>query len=604
MPQVEEAPDMARERRASQRRLNTLLGLLFLALALWMMSPMLTSSYVEAYVARLQSMAILHHRGALAMDDQAYPISTELLYVTRLGMVWLLDGAMLLFHSTSLWVLRGITMASFALLAVSSAVFARRWARVPLWASLAAVVLTPGILSPGFFFADNLISASLTALALAMAGGSVRFWRWFGIGAILAFAMLVRLDAVLAAPAVLAVLWLAVRGGRGVGRAMLRGVAYALPGAAMVFAASQWATGISLLTAYRVGHLFSIINNNPAIYQTGLPKTMALIFFGFFGLIALPLIVLGAWRNWKLRGREWSLVMTLLPIVFYALVIPHANEIRDFCLMGAPFVVLQAGTGLEHLLRLAEGVAGPRRWGAWALLTAFALVFLAPPYLSMRDGPRALTGWLYAPVFWRQWQGRTLGMIGEIRGLVDDVQPGQSVLVISSQFEPDRYLHLRLLQDGFQIQSAGAGGCRSLETFKRDGRTVVDLRTENPYGLIHGEHGGEYVEALQIVDALGCVAPGSFTRAYFFSIGQSGELYWPGLQGPERNIPERFPLPILHRASYGFFGDQRLSPGDLERLDAAAKASLASLAPQQMGSALDDRQFQALVQPKEWVPRQ
>ncbi len=565
-------------------------------LALWMISPMLTSSYVEAYVARLQSMAILNHSGQIGLDDQAYPINTELLYVTRVGMVWLMQAGMWVFHSTSLWVLRVITIASLVLLAASSIVFARRWAKVPAWGVLACVVLTPGILEPSFFIADHLVSAALTCLALALVNERITFWRWFGIGAIVACAMLVRLDAVLIVPAVVAVLWLANRAYRKMGAA----IAFAVGGAAVVFAISYKVAGVSLVQSYEVGRFFSVLNNNPAIYQTGLAKTRELIFFGFFGLISLPLIAAGAWENFKEKGRAWSVVMTLLPVLFYAVVIPHANEIRDFCIMGSPFVLLHAGTGLRLLVANIEG-QGRRSWVGVASIAFFALVLFAPPYISMRDGPRVLIGRAYSPMFWRQWQGRTLGMIDQIHDLVDEVKPGESMLVISSQFEPDRYLHLRLLQEGFRIERvSGEASCQSIETFSRDGRTVVSVRTENPYGMFHLS--SNYLESLQIVDSLQCLGGRSFEQRYFFSIGQPEEPYWPGLSGRDVEIPTRFPLRILHKASYGFFGESPLSLEDLNRLKSLAASSVAAHTPESQAVVPDEPSFRRSVGHHYWTP--
>lgn len=566
--------------------------------ALWMISPMFTSSYVEAYVARLQSMAMLNHSGQLGLDDQAYPINTELLYVTRVGMVWLMQVAMGLFHSTGIWVLRVITMGSLALLAGSSYVFARRWAGVPLWAVLACVVLTPGILEPGFFIADNLVSAALTCLALALVSGRATIWRWFWIGAIVACATLVRLDAVLIVPAILAVLWLESREVRKIALA----VSCAVAGAAVVFAVSYKVTGVSLVQSYEVGRFFSALNNNPAIYQTGLMKTQELIFFGFFGLITLPLLAIGAWENFKMHGRAWSVVLTVLPLLFYAAVIPHANEIRDFCIMGSPFVLLHAGTGLQCLTRGLRNREGTRKSWAVALAALFLLVLVAPPYISMRDGPRTLTGRLYAPVFWRQWQGRTLGMIDQIRSLVDGVEPGRPMLIISSQFEPERYLHLRLLQDGYALDSIADAPekCRSIERFHLGAKVVVAVRTENPYGIVRGPDSGNRLESEQIADSLNCLREQKFGAEYFFSIGQSGEPYWPGLSGEEVPIPRRFLLPILHKATYGFFGEALLSAKDMARLESTASLVQGQREP---GIEFGSEEFRKAVGHRFWWPK-
>ena len=375
-------------------------------------------------------------------------------------------------------------------------------------------------------------------------------------------------------------------------------------GGAAVFALSYKATGVSPMTAYHVGRLFGSLNNNPAIYQTGLHKTEGLIVCGFFGLVTLVLLAVGVSHNWRALGQSWNLVMTVLPVLFYLLVIPHANEIRDFCILGAPFVLLHAGTGLSRMLAWASGPAGSRRTAARVGFAAFVLLYVAPPYISMRDGPRTLTGRLYSPVFWRQWQGRTLGMIAQIRGLVDGVQPGQNVLVISSQFEPDRYLHLRLLQDGFRLQPAlqGDGNCGSVETFSRDGRTVVSVRTENPYGMFHGAHTGDYLESMQIADSLHCVAAQLFDRTYFFSVGPSGEAYWPSLLGEDLSIPRHFALPILHRATYGFFRSTPLSPMEVNRLDSAARESEESLRAAAPVGANSSQDFHAHVGTHFWSP--
>ena len=576
------------------RRVGAVFAVVF---ALWLLSPMLTSCYVEAYVARLQSMALLQHQHLLAMDDQAYPIDTEMLYVTRRGMVWLMEGAMLVLHSTGIQVLRVLTIASFLLLSGSCIAFARRWAKAPLWAAVAAIVATPGIVEPSFFIADNLVSAALATLALALVGRSLTLPRWFFIGILVACALLVRMDAVLIIPALLAVLWLSSRDYRRMAFAL---VLAAVGAAAVLYAASSH--GLSLTTAWKVARLFSFMNNNPEIYQTGLLKTRALIFFGFFGLISLPLVILNAWRSWAQRGWEWGFVMTLLPACFYLLVISRANEIRDFCLLAAPFVVLHGACGWEWLRKSLLKQHSNRRWAAGTLLAFFALVLLAPPYISMRDGPRTLVGRAYSPVFWRQWQGRTTTMIHQIDTLIDNVQPTQTMLVLTSQFEPERYLHLSLLQDGFTLgkTSSSDSPCRSIEVFRKGTRAVFDLRTDNPYGLVHGASASTVIGEMQLDASLQCLRSISFTRAYFFSLGDSGKQYDPALHGEERPIPDHFFLPILHKASTGFFSSTPLSPTDVTLLDAASQRQVRQW--QEGHSSPDLTDFFHHVQPRFWVP--
>ena len=555
---------------------------------------MVTASYVEAYVARLQSMALLQHQHLLRLDDQAYPINTELLYITRIGMVWLMQAAMLLFHSTAIWVLRVITIASFILLAGSSIWFARTWSRVSYAACAAAFVLTPGLVEPSFFIADNLISASLASFAFALVGRSLTLPRWLAIGMLLALAMLIRLDAVLVVPAFVGLLWLSSRNFKRVSEAVL----LAALGAGLIFLLSYLLTGVSLPLQFKVGRLFSHINNNPAIYQTGLLKTRLLIFFGFFGLVTLPLLCVGAWQNWVRKGHQWSYILTLLPLAFYLLVIPHANEIRDFCILGAPFVVHQTAGGWEWLFNQASSPVLRQRLIAGAMTLLFTVVLFGPPYISMRDGPRTLFGRAYSPIFWKQWQGRTLSMIDSLQMLVNAIQRGQDVLVISSQFEPDRYLHLRLLQEGFFLDKVSQeDGCRSIETFHKMDRRISIVRTENPYGVVLGKQAGTLIGALQLDTSLQCLAPVHFDRAYFFSIGDSGTPYGAGLNGEERHIPNHFVLPILHTATYGFFRETRLSPADVTLLYAAAQHTL-NTSPGYVNEAM----FQQRIQSQLWSP--
>ncbi len=106
-----------------------------------------------------------------------------------------------------------------------------RWTFVPAWAVQACVVLTPGILEPSFFFADNLVAASLTTLALAMVSADRASGPWIGIGGIVVYAMLVKVDAVLIIPAILFVLWQASREYKKIVMAALMAIA----GATIVF---------------------------------------------------------------------------------------------------------------------------------------------------------------------------------------------------------------------------------------------------------------------------------------------------------------------------------------------------------------------------------
>ncbi len=112
----------------------------------------------------------------------------------------------------------------------------------------------------------------------------------------------------------------------------------------------------------------------------------------------------------------------------------------------------------------------------------------------------------------------------------------------------------------------------------KDGRTVVSIRTENPYGMIAGTQMSDYLADLQVVTSPRCLRGQRFDRNYIFSIGRSGDIYSATLSGRETGIPEHFPFRILHTASYGFFGDTALPSADVERLGVVAQQSMARIA--------------------------
>jgi hypothetical protein len=551
---------------------RTLLSILALTFFIWMIAPAFSAMYVEVYMARLQSMAILLHRGlSLALDDQAYPINTEFLYVTRLGMVQLIRAGVAIFGAASIWSVRAPMLVSFAILGLAGVAFARRWSSEPRWALAAMLILTPGILEPSFFLADNLPSAALAILALALVSDRVSALRWLAIGALMGCATLVRLDAILVAPMLVGLLWLACRDLRRSALAIL----YGLCGATVIFLLSAHFTGVSLPLAFRVGRSFSAANG-AAIYGAGLHRT-ALTALGFFGLITAVCLPIGVWENVRRKPVSWSIILALMPGLFYLVFLPKANEIRDFSLLAAPFVLLHGATGLRRLLEAARQSTGATVWAARAVLLFFLFVLFAPPAVISKDGPRTIVGRAYSPVFWRQWQARTSAAQHSLIDYVDSVHPGQHVLVVQSFYEPDRYLHLALLQKGFQILPAsGEAGCSSIETYARQGTMVVNLRTEDPYGIVGGGAIDQELAAMQFLSSLQCLRGQPFGRITHTQWGLFGFRLWPDDIGDLIPVPSpAWPIKALHGTSFPQLRISEWSPADLSRAEASASDMLA-----------------------------
>ena len=567
-----------------------------------MASPALSSTYVEAYVARLQSMAILLHRGAsLRLDDFAYPINTEFLYFTRVGMVQLMRLVNWIFGGGSDWGLRVLTLASFALLAFSAVRFGRRWSAEPVWVLAAILVLTPGILESSFFFADNLPSAALAALALALVSGNVSAVRWLAIGGLLGSATLVRLDAVLVAPMVVAVLWLATRDLRKMGLA----IAYGLIGAAIVFAVSAHATGVALPLALRVGHEFKAVNGSD-LYAPGFGRTVRTA-RGFFGVITAICALVGFWSNFQRKPASWSIVMGLMPILFFLAVLPKANEVRDFSLLGVLFVVLQGGTGLREILQTATAKSDTRRWAALAVLLVFAVVLFGPPRMDSSDGPRPFIGRVWSPIFWRQWQHRTSEALQQLSEYVDTIRPGERILVVNPFYEPDRYLNLTLLQKGFSLlPPSGAENCQSVQIYSRNGTTVYSIRTENPYGLSGKGLIDTQLAALQFTTSLTCLNGLHFDRIAEMDWGGRGLRLGEAAPLAQVTIPSPsfFLRPLHHqgRIAYPALTIKNWTAADLKQA-AAFNVQLLADARKANVPVPSYSDFERDMQARNWVPK-
>lgn len=577
---------------------RALLLSVFILLGLWMLAPAFTASYVEAYVVRLHSMAILLHRGVrLGLDDQAYPINTEFLYLTRIGMVELIRCGVLLFGELTIWSVRAPVLLSFVLLGAVGVRFGRRWAEEPWWALCAMIVLTSGILESSFFLSDNLPSAALATVALLLVGGRASPLRWLGAGAMLAAATLVRLDAVLVIPMAAGVLWLAHPQPRTIAKAVL----YAGLGAAVIFVLNRWATGVGLPLALNVGRTFSAANASD-LYAPGLRRT-ADIAVGFFGLITLPCILVGLWENARRHPVRWSMVMGLLPGLFYLAFLPKANEIRDFMLLGVPFVVLHGATGLRRILQAAAAGPAPSTWAARLVLLFFALVASGPPWVISKDGPRTMMGRVYAPVFWWQWQARNAQAQLRIDQFVSSLRPGSRVLALESFFEPDRYLHLALLQRGFQIAPVqDPTHCGSVEVYTNGAATVVNLRSEVPYGLINAGRTDDQVAAMQMLASFQCIKGQRFDRIEHLAWGGVGYSFGPDQVTSHITVPApNFPVPAFRRVTYPELQIVDWSAGDLSRAQSQATQILST--PNSQGLPIPSyAEFHEKMLGRQWDP--
>ena len=501
----------------SLRRLS---GALFVLFSAWMLWPMLFATHVEAFSARLQTMAMLDLRGQFVRDDLAYPIDLEYFYSTRGGTIHALEWIMRLTHTTGDLNFRILIWASFLIFVASSVVFVRRWSLQPVWAALAIVILIPGLTDISFFFADNLPSAAMVAVAMALLSRTTPPVTWFASGAALACGILFRTDAILAAPTLFLIALL--DDDRRWQRTLFAWLS-TLAGAAAVLIFAWHRTGVSLLQSLRVAKMYSAIHDSWGDIPS-FPRQIAL----FFGP-GILLIVLGALVRWKRSSRRERLILIVWPAILYVVFLFKAVELRDYLLLGAPFVLLLGATGLSRLLRLLEIGAPRQRRLAQAIIAVYLLTLFLPPMLTLHDGPRFTTGRIYAPPMWHRWQRTTDQAVQQLQSLADSTPSGGRTLILTTLFQSDRYLHLALLEDGYtQLPLRQDPSCGNVDTYVKGDRTLFHIRTENPYYLLSDPPLSlptEYVRGYQLQSGFTCLPPQDYDRAYMVSWGRMWQGY-------------------------------------------------------------------------------
>ncbi len=504
------------------------------AFGLWTLWPVLTSAHLEAFSAQLQSIAILMNRHGphgLSLADQSYPITTEFLYMSRSGLVDLLQIAMRVTGSTGDWVFRLLMILSFCAFSWASIQVARRWSEESVPLLFLVFLLTPGLVEIGYFFSDNLPSAAFAMLALAgVPKESESDSRWLAVGALMAFALLVRFDAVVMSVPLCVCLYIGKPHWK---RCALR-AGLMIAGTIFIMGLAHFATPYRLTESLKITKLFSTLHE-----WLEADSRLKVVSLGFFGYITPWLIGIGA-ISFIRRNNVWRAIWLVgLPIAFYAMFLPKAIEIRMFLLLGTPALLIHGAAGIRWMHRqwldkgssLLPKVVRP--------LSASILIFtmLGPVDIVIRDGPRTAIGRLWTPILWHEWQQNVDNGMAQLDSVVRQATPGNPLLAISSHYNADDDFRLRVLQAGFdmmepdraKVQYAGAS-----EVFQMADQTIAHLRCPDPYLLLGQWYKQPYFysEALQIIWGLSALKPENFKTIY--------SLNWqfvPGFFGPITELP-------------------------------------------------------------------
>ena len=490
-----------------------------ICIAAYLLSPILFSQHLEGYTANLRSIALAWERGQLATLDVIMPVITQYLYNTRVGVILLLRLIDVVFGNPGDAGFRGLVIVSFCLLLLCSVSVARHWGklggRLGFAACAAGFIAVPGLVDIGAFFNDNVVSAALgiAALAVVSRSGSIRACAASGV--LLGAAALCRTDALALCPAVAGFVWL--QHGR-LGPLLIRGAA-TLVGVLLISIVVYALTGVTLISALHIPVAF-VPPRIGILYRIR-------IFSLFIGAPALALLCIGAVLNFQERVREardfrWGLVFFAYPALIAGLaVLRLSTEGRYIYPLLAPFYVVHAGRGFEYLAGLLRTPGWQRRVGA-ALAAVLILICVIPPAAFVRDGPHSAVGRLWMPLLWFRWQNSVAQSLHRIDDLAAIAGTDSQMLVLSTHFNDEFFLRLRLLDQGFQVKAAEDEfpGCQGgFSVYAKPGHRLLHIRTENQYGLAE-KIANVVVRAVQIQRALQCPDAWRFDGAYLAFAGE------------------------------------------------------------------------------------
>jgi hypothetical protein len=429
-------------------------------LAAWLFGPLLTCVHVEGFSASMGSIALHMTHDQLANYDRLFPFNLQFFAFSRLGL-------------PAEWALRVTMWTGFLCLAGGSWVLVRRWTGAPPLVVALLLILTPGVAETGFFYNDNLLSAGLAVLSLALLSVSARPWASLTAGALFGYAVLARTDAMLLAPVAALILW------------RREGWSWRLVGHCAAFGAAAAGLASAILAAFGQSPfgVLKIATHAVALWgrRTGWwVQPMSIL--AFAGPISLGLAAVGLARlAWK-REAYRLLLLAGAPLLYNLVYLGKVWEARQLAPL-TPFIVAAAAIGFQAFDALR------RRGGGLPMLVvvaATALVFVARPAPMFDwEGPRAVLGRLWSPLHWYRWQAATRASFGGVGEFVEH-PPAADSAVVTDIWDADRYVHLQLQEHGYRPIDliAAAPACAHIaEGFQRGATRIVHLRLHTPFVL-------------------------------------------------------------------------------------------------------------------------
>jgi len=471
--------------------------LLLAIIALYLISPSFTATHFEVLSAQIHINAIAANEHRLGQANVLYPIHTEYFYLSRIGVVYLVQLFARIFDGDSAF--RAVIICSFSIYLAASAVVARRFAGVSLLAALIAMLITPGILSLGFFFNDNIVSEASAFLGLAVLPSLGQAWtvkssvRAIAGGFLFGFAILARTDGFLILPIAFSLMLLQSGNVRSIAVAILC-VAVGLCAALCI---PYLLSGVSILQIYQMGRFFQQVHDDMSRGRV----TMAILVVLFLGFPTLALLLVGGRINLKNRGMKSAIILALFPALLAVFFAGHALETRMFFPLLGPYVAMHAGRGLQWIWKSLSG-PHPLSHPAFLLLLAVVTGCCLPPiYTPDKEGPRPVVGQFWSPLLWWKWQRAQQAQLDE----ADIPLNNPRAVVITLNYTTDAFLRVRLWETGYRpvsVQSVAPSCKPDFEVWRKGERVIYAVRTENPHQFVPEPH--DYIEAAELLAAFRC----------------------------------------------------------------------------------------------------
>ncbi len=497
----------------------------FALLVAYLLWPMLFATQPEGFTAQIQNAAAAANAGMVDRANPLYPQHAEYFYLTRLGVIYLLQVLMQFAGTTGDVVWKVLTFASYAVFFAATLRIAKRWSGLSYGWGAAAFLLTPGYTELGFYFNDNVVSCAFGLLAIvalpprtansaatspsASATTSTSptastSLRAVGAGELLAYAILCRPDAVLLCPLVAGLAYLDERRPW----PLVRILAAMTAGGLLVFLASWAYSGASFVQTLHESIVFEQLH----VFPRARSYYFVLLLFtlGAPTLLLLPVGARLAWRAGDADRVPRAIVLIALPTLLLLYFIPTAQEVRHFYPLLAPFVVILVGGALRAIFE--ERGTPLARARPWLVGGALVLWLMPPVLVAVKDGPRLVFGRFWSPIVWRQYQRDVDSNLESTERIVERAETVPTMTVITVQYDSDHYLQRALWQHGYRPHAAeeAFAGChggfevwRQPDAPGRPGHQVLHARTENAY---INQRPLAYTEAIQLQRSFACPA--------------------------------------------------------------------------------------------------